>query len=55
MQQALKCAETLDIPFVFSSNGDDFLFHDRTTAGGQLETELSLEAFPAPKSRGKVS
>src|SRR5215468_7266890 len=30
MQQALEYAEILDIPFVFSSNGDAFLFHDRT-------------------------
>src|SRR5664279_95343 len=30
MQQALEYAETLDIPFVFSSNGDGFVFHDRT-------------------------
>ena len=30
MQQALGYAATLDIPFVFSSNGDAFLFHDRT-------------------------
>ncbi len=30
IQQALEYAATLDIPFVFSSNGDGFLFHDRT-------------------------
>ena len=30
MQQALDYATTLDIPFVFSSNGDGFVFHDRT-------------------------
>ncbi len=30
MQQALGYAETLDIPFVYSSNGDGFLEHDRT-------------------------
>jgi len=30
MQQALDYAETLDVPFVFSSNGDAFLMHDRT-------------------------
>ena len=30
MQQALDYAVTLDIPFVFSSNGDGFVFHDRT-------------------------
>jgi len=30
MQQALNYAETLGVPFVFSSNGDAFLMHDRT-------------------------
>ena len=30
MQQALGYAKALDIPFVFSSNGDAFAFHDRT-------------------------
>src|SRR4051812_2393714 len=30
MQQALEYADVLDVPFVFSSNGDGFLFHDRT-------------------------
>ena len=30
MQQALDYAETLNIPFVFTSNGDGFVFHDRT-------------------------
>ena len=30
MQQALNYAETLAVPFVFSSNGDGFLLHDRT-------------------------
>jgi type I restriction enzyme R subunit len=48
MQQAIKYAETLDIPFVFSSNGDGFLFHDRTGQSNQAETELSLDGFPAP-------
>jgi type I restriction enzyme R subunit len=36
MQQALAYARALDIPFVFSSNGDGFLEHDRTVAGGAL-------------------
>ena len=49
MQQALEYAATLDIPFVFSSNGDGFLFHDRTGQSGKLETGLSLDAFPAPE------
>ncbi len=49
MQQALEYAETLDIPFVFSSNGDAFLFHDRTGQSSQTETELPLDTFPSPE------
>jgi type I restriction enzyme, R subunit len=49
MQQALKYAEILDIPCVFSSNGDGFLFHDRTVAHENIETELSLKQFPSPE------
>ena len=30
MQQGLNYAETLDVPFAISSNGDAFLIHDRT-------------------------
>ena len=47
MQQALAYAEALDIPFVYSSNGDGFLEHDRTGAGGMVERALSLAEFPA--------
>jgi type I restriction enzyme, R subunit len=49
MQQALDYATTLDIPFVFSSNGDGFVFHDRTGSSELLETELALNDFPAPQ------
>ena len=38
MQQALDYAETLNIPFAFSSNGDGFVFHDRTVAGKPRES-----------------
>jgi type I restriction enzyme, R subunit len=48
MQQALGYAEPLDVPFVLSSNGDGFLFHDKTATSGPIETELSLNAFPSP-------
>ncbi len=48
IQQALDYAEILDIPFVFSSNGDAFLFHDRTVTSGDIEIELALKAFPSP-------
>ena len=46
MQQALEYASTLDIPFVFSSNGDGFQFHDRTGSSG--ESNLSNDNFPTP-------
>ena len=48
MQQALDYAETLGIPFVFSSNGDGFLFHDRTGASNPREVDLGLDALPSP-------
>ena len=48
MQQALDYAETLDIPFVFSSNGTGFLFHDRTGDSSKVETPLALTEFPSP-------
>jgi len=48
MQQALEYAEILDIPCVFSSNGDGFLFHDRSVSEGKIEMELDLESFPSP-------
>jgi type I restriction enzyme R subunit len=48
MQQALNYAETLGVPFVFSSNGDAFLMHDRTGLADKVERELALDAFPSP-------
>ena len=49
IQQALAYADMLDVPFAFSSNGDGFLFHDRTAAGGVVERELTLAEFPSPE------
>src|SRR6266567_3656920 len=48
MQQGLDYATTLHIQFVFSSNGDGFVFHDRTGSGGATETNLTLDEFPPP-------
>ncbi|WP_445368326.1 EcoAI/FtnUII family type I restriction enzme subunit R [Methylomonas sp. BW4-1] len=48
MQQALHYAETLSVPFVFSSNGDGFLMHDRTGRSDKTEQLLALDAFPSP-------
>lgn len=48
IQQALDYGSILDIPFVFSSNGDGFLFHDKTAKDDSIEKEITLEEFPSP-------
>ncbi len=48
MQQGLGYADMLDVPFVFSSNGDGFLLHDRTGQGTTVEQHLTLDQFPSP-------
>ncbi|CCP05511.1 type I restriction enzyme, R subunit [Erwinia amylovora MR1] len=48
MQQGLDYARLLDVPFVFASNGDGFIFHDKTNLV-QLESEIKLEDFPGPE------
>lgn len=53
IQQALGYANTLDIPCVFSSNGDGFYFHDKTATEGQIEKELKLDEFPSPETLWK--
>ena len=50
MQQALEYAEILNIPFVFSSNGDGFVFHDRT--GTMAEMEIHARARCLSATRG---
>ncbi len=48
MQQGLDYARLLDVPFIFASNGDGFVFHDKTNPK-TLETEIHLEDFPSPE------
>ena len=48
MQQALEYAEALDIPFVYSSNGNAFLEHNRLSKDNSIEQEISLNNFPSP-------
>ncbi len=50
MQQGMDYANLLDVPFIFASNGDGFIFHDKTALaeGGLLEREISLHDFPSP-------
>lgn len=54
MQQALSYADCLQVPFVFSSNGDGFLFHDQTGLFGKVEQELGLDEFPSPEYLWKL-
>jgi type I site-specific restriction endonuclease len=55
MQQALDYGITLDIPFVFSSNGHGFVLHDRTGTSLQLETRSRWTLSPAHPSFGHVT
>ncbi|MGY3902123.1 EcoAI/FtnUII family type I restriction enzme subunit R [Aeromonas lusitana] len=47
IQQGLDYARLLDVPFVFASNGDGFVFHDKTNLA-KLESEIALDDFPSP-------
>jgi type I restriction enzyme, R subunit len=48
MQQGLGYGEMLQVPFVFSSNGDRFLFHNKIASDGIIEREIGLDEFPSP-------
>lgn len=48
IQQGLEYANILDIPVVFSSNGDEFYEHDKTLSNGIVERKISLNNFPTP-------
>lgn len=49
LQQALGYAEILEIPSVYSSNGDGFASHNKAPQGDEeIETEFDLSAFPSP-------
>lgn len=50
MQQGLGYAEMLQVPFVFSSNGDGFLFHNKIAKDGVIERELALHDFPSAET-----
>ncbi|MCY7367655.1 MAG: DEAD/DEAH box helicase family protein, partial [Chamaesiphon sp.] len=50
MQQGLGYGELLQVPFVFSSNGDGFLFHNKIATDGMIEREISLDEFPSPET-----
>jgi type I restriction enzyme R subunit len=49
MQQVLNYGAILDIPIVFSTNGDGFIEHDRSGYSNNVETHHSLDNFPSPQ------
>ncbi|MGK3599447.1 EcoAI/FtnUII family type I restriction enzme subunit R [Escherichia coli] len=49
MQQGIEYARLLDVPFVFATYGDGFIFRDATAAEGEcLEKQITLDDFPSP-------
>lgn len=46
IQQAIDYAETLNIPFAYSSNGKEFLEHDFLTG---TEKKIPMDALPSPE------
>lgn len=54
MQQALGYAEMIQVPFVFSSNGDGFLFHNKLQTAGVVEKEISMDSFPSPEELWQI-
>lgn len=56
MQQGIEYARLLDVPFVFATNGDGFIFRDATAAEGEcLEKQITLDDFPSPLNSGENS
>lgn len=45
MQQGISYAAVLDVPFVYSSNGQGFLEHDMAAG---TERQISMDEFPSP-------
>jgi type I restriction enzyme R subunit len=54
MQQALRYADYLQVPFAFSSNGDGFLFHNKLAKDGVIEREITMDEFPSPATLWKM-
>jgi type I restriction enzyme R subunit len=50
MQQGLGYGELLQVPFIFSSNGDGFLFHNKIAVDGVIEREIGLDEFPSAET-----
>ncbi len=44
----MKSRIQVEVPFVFTSNGNDFIFHDKTNPA-ILESQIQLSDFPTPE------
>ena len=49
LQQAQDYGRIMDVPFVYSSNGNGFIEHDSTRDDGKLVRELTMDEFPSPE------
>ncbi|MHA8263780.1 EcoAI/FtnUII family type I restriction enzme subunit R [Lactobacillaceae bacterium Melli_B3] len=49
MQQGIQYAEDLQVPYVFTSNGDSFVFHNRLSKN-EVEKVIGLDEFPSPEA-----
>jgi len=49
IQQAIEYGIMLDVPFMFSTNGDGFSYHDRSGTSDILEKIIDLSSFPTPE------
>ncbi len=54
LQQALDYADILDIPVAVSSNGDGFVFQERTGSVSEVITKFTLDNFPTPEKLWEV-
>ena len=54
MQQALDYARLLDVPFAFASNGDGFVFHDKTNLP-PWKPKSGLKTFRHRRNSGRSS
>ncbi len=54
MQQALDYAQRMEVPFVLSSNGDGFVFHNRFITDGEREVIISNNSFPSPETLWQI-
>lgn len=48
IQQSIEYCEMMDVPFAFSSSGENFILHDRSGTYEEKEFKIDLDKFPSP-------